>query len=100
SAAADATDNRFGDQALDGPALGQEVTDLRARDGLLGAVDPLGPPTRGNVGHRPGRPGHDGQGDQTLEILGTVPGAELGDQVGPHDEVQLNGVLAGPGPDL
>ena len=67
----------------------RQLTDLRAGDGHLGPVDPFGPPPRGNGRRGAGRPGDDGQGDEAPEVLGAVPGAELGDQVGPDHQVQL-----------
>ena len=52
------------------------------------------------AGAAAGRAGHDGQGDQALEVLVAVPGAQLGDQVGAHDQEELDraGRRPGPGP--
>ena len=84
TAAANATDDRLGHHALDRPARRQE------RHGPPSSRPaPAGPSTHsarqpgGTAGVGVGRPGHDGQRDQALQVLVAVPGPELGHQVGP-----------------
>ena len=51
-----------------------------------------GPPARGNGRHGAAGPGHDGQGDQPPEVVVAVPGAEVGHQVGPDHQEELDGL--------
>ena len=65
----------LGHQAVDRPARGQQVTDLRARDRRPAGRRPTTARQPGGTSAAAaGRPRHDGQGDQAPQIVGAVPG--------------------------
>src|ERR1700722_15711778 len=84
-----ATDNGFRHESLHRPALQEQVTDLGARNRLVGPIDPDDPPAGRDGRGRRGRAGHHGQRDQGLEVVGPVPGPEFGDQVRPDHQVEI-----------
>ena len=95
----DATDHRVGDEAVDRLARGEAVAHLRAGHVDLRAVDPADPPARrdlaapSSVGRR-----DDGQGGQPLQVVGALPGVELGTRSAPTTRKSSARPLAPPRP--